>query len=92
MPTPIEEKLDVIIHHLERLDRRDRIRMWGGFVHSLLAIVPLLFFLWSAWYLYEHGDELMKKIAAQAAQNAAEYSGQSYDDAVKQIQNFFGAQ
>lgn len=91
-PQTVEEKLDVIILHLERMDRRDRMRMWGGALHGLLAVIPMLFFLWSAWYLYEHGDELIMGIAEQSARNAAEYSGQSYEQALEQIRNFFGGQ
>lgn len=66
-----EQKLDRIAMYLHRMDRRDRMRTIGGFVHGLLALIPMLFFLWSAWYVYEHGDELLQKIAGEAARQAA---------------------
>lgn len=87
MPSTIETKLDEIIEHLRRIDKRDRLRMWGGFVRSMIAIIPLLFFLWSIWYFYEHGDDLMKQIANIAAQSAAEATknqGQGFFDEMMQ--------
>lgn len=89
-PTTTEEKLDVMIWHLERMDRRDRMRMWGGFLHSLLTIVPIVFFAWSTWYLYAHFDEIMGNMMRQSAENAARATGQSYEDVLKQIQDAFG--
>jgi len=79
MPTPstetsIEEKLDEIIVHLKKMDARDRVRMWGGFIRSIISLVPLIIFVWSTWYLIQHGPELMKQIADTAASSAAEYT------------------
>lgn len=85
----VEEKLDVIILHLNHMDRRDRMRMWGGFIHSLFAIIPLLFFVWSTWYLYNYADELIGAMMQRSAQNAAESTGDSYENAIQQLQNFF---
>ena len=60
------------------MDRRDRWRTVGGFFRSLIAIIPVILLLWSAWYFVQHGAELMKMIANQAASSAAEYTkGQS---------------
>ncbi len=86
----IEEKMDVIILHLERMDRRDRMRMWGGYFHSALTIIPMIFFIWSTWYLYTHFDDIMGAMMQQAAGRAAESTGQSYDDVMKQIREAFG--
>ena len=54
-----EEKLDLIAYYLERMDRRDRARVWGGYLHTLLTIVPMVFFVWSTWYLYAHFEDIM---------------------------------
>ena len=89
-PKTVEEKLDVMIWHLERMDRRDKMRMWGGLLHSLLTIIPMVFFAWSTWYLYTHFEEIMATMMRQSAQNAAEVTGQSYEDILKQIQEAFG--
>ena len=88
--TTPEEKLDLIAYYLERMDRRDRMRMWGSAVHSLLALVPMLFFAWSTWYLYAHFDDIMGMMMRQTAQKAATSTGQSYDDVMKQIRETFG--
>jgi hypothetical protein len=72
----VEEKLDIIAEHLRRMDQRDKLRLWGGTVRSLIAIVPVLVFLWSIWYFANNADEIMKKIADEAASSAAKYSQQ----------------
>jgi hypothetical protein len=71
----VEEKLDIIINHMERLDRRDRIRTYGGFVKGLLALIPLALFLWSGWYVYKHSDEFLERITKSAANQAMQMSG-----------------
>ncbi len=71
------ETLHRILENLERMDKRDRLRTWGGFVRSLLSIIPLVIFLASTWYLYRNMDEILTKITKQAAQSAAEYSKNS---------------
>lgn len=86
----MDEKVDVIIAHLERLDRRDRLRMWGGTVRSVIALIPMLFFLWSAWYLYAHGTEIFDLMLQQSARSAATSTGQSYEQALDAIRAFFG--
>ena len=86
----VEEKLDVIILHLARMDRRDRMRLWGGYLHSLLTLIPMIFFIWSTWYLYAHFDDIMGAMMRQSAQNAAQASGQSYEEILKQIREAFG--
>lgn len=90
-PTPdtsVEAQLSEILEHLRRMDARDRLRTWGGFVRGIIAIVPLILLLWSAWYFVEHGAEMMKMIADTAASSAAEYTksqGQSMvDELMKQ--------
>ena len=80
MPTPttkpvtVEAKLDQILFHLERMDRRDKLRMIGGFFRGLLGIIPLVLLLLSGWYFVNHGAEFMKMIADQAASSAAHYT------------------
>ncbi len=85
-----EQKLDLMVMHLERIDRRDKYRMWGSYVHSLFTLIPMLFFIWSTWYLYAHFDEIMGMMMQQTAQRAATTTGQSYDDVMKQVREAFG--
>ena len=89
-PKTVEEKLDVMIMHLERMDRRDKLRMWGSFFHSLMTIIPMLFFVWSTWYLYVHFEEIMGTMMQQSAKSAAAATGQSYDVILEQLKETFG--
>ena len=87
--TPQAEMLELVRsmhHHLERLDRRDRLRTWGGFFRGLLAIIPIAILIFSTWYAYAHLDELLKKVATQAAQSAGEYSKNSSAEFIKSMQ------
>jgi hypothetical protein len=68
---PTEQKLDQIIGILERMNTRDKIRTWGGFVRSLLHLIPLIIVIWSAWFAYAHWDELLKEISKAAAEQSA---------------------
>ncbi len=70
----IESQLDEILVHLRKLDRRDRLRTWSGFIRSTFALVSIILFVWSGWYFVSHADEMMKKIADTAASSAAEYT------------------
>ncbi|MFA5800413.1 MAG: hypothetical protein WC840_05665 [Candidatus Peribacteraceae bacterium] len=83
--TTVEAKLDEIVLHLRRLDRRDRMRTIGGFIRGFLALIPLLLLLWSVWYFIQHGDEIMKKIADQAASSAAEFTQQKGQGLLDQL-------
>lgn len=89
-PQTVEEKMDVIIAHLERLDARDRLRMWGSVLHSLIAVIPMLLFLWSIWYFYAHGAELMELMMRVSAQSAAQSTSQGYQDVLDQLKEYFG--
>jgi hypothetical protein len=85
-----EQKLDLIAYYLERMDRRDRMRMWGSYVHSMLTIIPMLFFLWSTWYLYAHFNDIFGMMMRQTARGAAQTTGEKYEDVLKRIQDSFG--
>lgn len=75
--------------HLEHLDKRDRLRTWGGFFKGLLSIVPVLFFIYGVWYFAEHGDEMLEKIAKAAAEQAAAATSQGASGFMQQLQNNF---
>lgn len=87
----VEEKLDVIITYLHRLDKRDRIRMWSATLHSLLTLVPLVLTLLSLWYFYTHSSELlggmMKGMIPGSGSNASQPSiMQQIQDYIRQQQ------
>ena len=70
-PNTTEEKLDVIIGYLHKLNHRDRLRMMGGFFRGLLGLIPTIAFLLSIWYVYAYGDQLLEKVAEAAARQAS---------------------
>ena len=80
-----EEKLDEILLHLRRMDRRDRLRTWGGFFKGVIGILPVLAFIYGAWYMYEHGDEVLAQIAKEAAQQAAAVTQGTAENLMEQI-------
>lgn len=79
--------LDEIARSLHRMDRRDRLRTYGAMVHTVLAFLPTIFFLWSAWYVYAHGTELLKMVAGETAKQAAQYSDQKMDSFMDSLTN-----
>ncbi|MDD5469554.1 MAG: hypothetical protein PHO92_02020 [Candidatus Peribacteraceae bacterium] len=70
-PKTTDEKLDVIIDYLRKLNHRDRLRMWGGLFRGLLGLIPTILFLLSIWYVYAYGDQLLEKMAEAAARQAS---------------------
>lgn len=72
----MDEKLDLIAEYLRQLNNRDRLRTIGGTFRGLLALIPLAVFLWSVWYFYLHGTEIIKMITDESVKSAATYSQQ----------------
>jgi hypothetical protein len=56
-------------------------------VKSLIAIIPVIVLLGSMWYLAKHGQEILSKVAQEAAKQAAAYSQESAGDFMKQFQD-----
>lgn len=81
-----EDKLDVIIRHLERLDRRDSLRMWGSLLRSLLSIGWLAFLILSTWYALTHWDTILKSVASEAAKQAASYTTKESQSTIDSLQ------
>ncbi len=72
MPVTTEDKLDVIIRHLEAMDRRDRLRTTGAFIRGMLGLIPLIVFVWSIWFFANNYEQVLGEITKQAATAAAE--------------------
>jgi hypothetical protein len=81
-----DQKLDRIIDILELMNKRDKLRTWGGFVRSLLHLIPLILVLWSAWFAYAHWEELLKQISRSAAESSAAVMQSQGNDFNKQLQ------
>ena len=73
-PQGVEEKLDLIIEYLRRNDRRERWRVIGGTIRSIISILPILLVLWFAWYLQWHGKELLQNLTISMAKNMSVFS------------------
>lgn len=84
----VEEKLDVIITYLHRIDKRDRIRMWSGTLHSLLTLVPLILTLMSLWYFYTHSSDILKGMMGFGGSGTT----QNQQSIMDQIQNYLKTQ
>lgn len=84
------DKLDQILYHLDRMDRRDRLRTIGGFFRGILTLIPMLIFLFSMWYFYKYSDQILQKIAEQAAMQAAKFAQPSMDNSelMKQVEKY----
>ena len=83
-----DDKLDQILHHLAAMDKRDRLRTWGGFIKGIIGLVPAIVFIWGMWYFYQHGDDIMAKIAKTAAEQSSEGTKQGTEGLIVQIKNF----
>ncbi|MBU2213608.1 hypothetical protein KKC44_02485 [Patescibacteria group bacterium] len=89
-PKNTEEKLDAILGHLAAMDRRDRLRTIGGFIKSIITIIPVIILVASVWYAYKYGDQLLEKIAQQAAKQAAIVTEQQGSAVIQQFQDLIG--
>ena len=85
--TTVEEKLEEILVHMRKMDKRDRVRMCGGFLRSMISFASLALFIWSGWYFVKHGPEIMKQIADTAASSAAAYTKNQGQDVVEKMMN-----
>lgn len=64
-PQTVEEKLDTIILYLHRMERRDRARMIGSYIHGMIWLISILFVIWSSWYFIAYGPQLIKEMTEQ---------------------------
>ena len=87
IPETTDEKLEEMLIHIRKMDSRDRLRTWGGFFRGIISIIPILLFLGGAWYFYQNGDDVLEKIAKQAAQQAAEVTQRNTQGILDQLKN-----
>lgn len=80
----IEQKLDLIVAYLHRMDRRDHWRTIGGFFHGLITLIPIIIFLLSAWYFLLHGTQIIQQITDMSVKSMAGYSQQGLMDQFNQ--------
>ena len=84
---PVLVRLDEIALHLKHLDGRDRWRMIGSTVRSLINIGFLVFAVWSSWYLLYHMTDIIKAITEQTAQATMNAGKSGSEDMLKKFQD-----
>lgn len=67
------EKIDEISLHLKNLDRRDRMRTWGGFVRGIISLIPIVLLVLGAWYAYSNIDELITRITSETTRQMMQF-------------------
>jgi hypothetical protein len=82
----VEDQLARIVTHLERMDRRDKLRTWGGFTRGVLGLLPLAIFFWSIWYVTTHMDEIIRTVSEEAALAASKYTQSYSEDIIDKFQ------
>ena len=85
--TIVTEKLDAVLWYLNKMNKRDKLRTWGGFVKSVIGLSPVIVLLWSVWYFSQHGAEFMKQLSDQAVRSAAEYNQKSVTEQLNKVIN-----
>ncbi|MDD4287941.1 MAG: hypothetical protein PHO20_04450 [Candidatus Peribacteraceae bacterium] len=71
------DSLEQILTILKRMDRRDRMRTIGGFIRSVLSLIPIVIVVFFTWYTIKYGDQLLEKITSMAAQQAGKVAQQN---------------
>lgn len=84
----MERILAQIAEHVRRMERRDHWRYVSGYFRIFLHIIPLAIVLGSMWYVYEHGEDLLKAIIEESAKRAAQYSTGGMELWMDQVRQF----
>ena len=87
-PPTTDEKLDVIVAIPQKMDRRERWKMWGAFIRGTLSLIPVIIVVAATWYTIVNGDALLKKITALAAEQAGRVAAQNAGSLVDQFNQF----
>ncbi len=90
----MEDKLDEIIGYLHRLERRDRARMIGSYIHGMVWLAFTLFIIWSTWYFVAHMPQMIEQMTNQMIQGSMGGGAESQDtqSLVEQLQQYLNGQ
>ena len=83
----ITDRLEQIELQIRHLDSRDRMRMIGGTIRSLINVGFLIFAIWTSWYLLTNMDEIIRTMATEAAKQSQQMMKGGSEDLLKQMQN-----
>lgn len=81
--------MDLIVMYLHRMDRRDRLRTIGGTIRSMIAIIPVILFLLSAWYLYTNSTQLLESVSEASARAVLKMNPAANSDLMQQLEGYF---
>lgn len=89
-----DEKLDVIIQYLHRIERRDHLRMVGSTVHSVLWLGSTILVLFSLWYFTQNIPQMVDLMTKQIIQQSmgGGTSTSSSGSWMEQLQNYMKGQ
>ena len=82
------ERLDQIVLHLKHLDSRDRVRMVGSTIRSLIYLAFLAFTVWSTVYLFQHMEQIIKTVTEQTAKATMQAGKSGSEDLMKQLEQY----
>ena len=92
MPNPLPttedliiKRLDEITLHVQRMDRRDRIRMIGSTVRNCINLGILLVMILGSVYIMQHITDVIKAIGQEAARQTVEMSKSGSSDLMQQM-------
>lgn len=96
-PETIEDKLDRVLGYLHRMERRDRARMIGSYIHSMIWLISILFVFWSTYYFIAKGPEIMNTMTKQIinqsmGREGGTTNGGTPDSYMKIIEDFMKGQ
>ncbi|MDB4978636.1 MAG: hypothetical protein JWM56_822 [Candidatus Peribacteria bacterium] len=90
----ISTQMDKMLLLIELMNKRDRLRTVGSFFRGIISIIPVIIFIWSTWYFFAHGNEILGKITKMATDQAINSSAnpspgltQRLEELMKQQQN-----
>ena len=78
--TYTNERLDLIVDYLDKMNRRDRWRTMGGALKGAISIASFVILIWSGVYFALHGQEMIKQITdATVGSLSTMNSGAAFD-------------
>jgi hypothetical protein len=88
----VEDKLDEIILYLHRMERRDRARMIGSYIHGMVWLASILLLIWSTWYFIAYGPQLIEEMTTKMIQQSmgGQASSENAGSLMEQLQQYMG--
>ena len=71
-PLSMDEKMDMILVYLHRMDRRDRTRMIGAYIKSMFTLASLLILVGSSVWFLLYGQQFIQDLTEQMVEQMTE--------------------